>query len=78
MYLYVYETQIKRGKQYHKEYKKKFPINIKILKPEFEAILKALIDDLRVKTIQRSHDIKFAMVLDHYECKLTILITIFI
>ena len=67
IYLYVYETPIKRGRQYNKEYKKKFPLNIKILKPEFESIFKALISDLRVKTIQRTHDIKFCMIIDHYE-----------
>lgn len=67
IYLYVYETPIKRGRQYNKEYKKKFPLNIKILKPEFESILRALIHDLRVKTITNTHDIKFCMVIDHNE-----------
>lgn len=51
LYLYVYETKLSKEKLYNNEYSKKFPLNIKILKAEFEAILKALIEDLRVKTI---------------------------
>lgn len=69
IYLYVYETKLSKEKLYFHEYSKKFPLNIKILKPEFEAILKAYIDDLRVKTICRTHDIKFAMIIDHFESK---------
>mmetsp|Transcript_43058 Transcript_43058/g.50497 ORF Transcript_43058/g.50497 Transcript_43058/m.50497 type:complete len:460 (-) Transcript_43058:107-1486(-) len=69
IYLYVTETKLQKDKEYDREYTKKFPLNIKILKNEFEAILKALIDDLRIKIIQKSHDIKFCMVFDNFEVK---------
>lgn len=69
IYLYIYETQIKRGAEYKKEFMRKFPLNIKILKPEFEAILTALIDDIKVKIIRKTHDVRFAMVIDHFDSK---------
>lgn len=72
IYLYVYETKLNKNKSYHSSYSKKFPLNIKILKPEFESILKALIDDLRVKSAQRTHDIKFVMIIDQFEAKVSL------
>lgn len=67
LYLYIYETKLEKTKEYDEEYTSKFPLNIKILKPEFKSILKALIDDVRIKIFKRSHDIKFAMVFDNYD-----------
>ena len=73
LFLYITETKLNNHKEYEKEYKKKFPLNIKILKPEFESILKALIEDLRIKIIRKSHDIKFLMVIDYFNPKVKFL-----
>lgn len=53
-------------------------LNVKILKPEFEDILHALINDLRVKILRRTHDVKFAMVIDNYENKVSRTLFIFL
>jgi hypothetical protein len=67
IYLYMYETKLEKSKEYEAEFSNKFPLNIKILKPEFQSILKALIDDVRIKNFRRTHDIKFAMIIDNFD-----------
>lgn len=71
VHLYVWETKLTKEKEYETEYQNKFPLNIKILKPEFETILKALIEDIKIKTYRKTHDIKFAIIIDNYEAKVS-------